>query len=105
MNKVRAYVKSVKSRGSLACAFLVRAWRKRLCRWDWHDDGASIWSDLILEREGQGASGCVVGDRIEWACVHCDRRLAYHRFHTLSARQEWIAHPSHRRVLPRNWSK
>lgn len=42
MSKVRAYVKSVKSRGSLACAFLPRAWGKLLCGLNCHDDVSTV---------------------------------------------------------------
>jgi hypothetical protein len=42
MTKARAYVKSVKSRGSLACAFLARARGKLLCQLNWHDDVSTV---------------------------------------------------------------
>jgi hypothetical protein len=44
MTKARAYVKSVKSRGSLACAFLLRAWGKRLCWLNLHDEVSTVHS-------------------------------------------------------------
>lgn len=103
MTKARAYVKSVKSRGSLACAFLARAWGKLLCRWNWHDDGMGIWSRLELI-EGEQCSS-VVGDRIVWTCDRCGSCVQHDRFVTIGARNDWMACPDKRRVTLRDWSK
>lgn len=101
MNKARSYAKSDQSRGAMACAFLLRAWRALLCRWNWHDDGMGTWYNLELHAPDQSVTK--VGDRVVWVCAHCGSRIQHEGFATLSARREWIANPAQRRVFLREF--
>jgi hypothetical protein len=102
MNKARACVKSVKSRGALACAFLLRAWRKLLCRWNYHADTPSVWYDLHLDHPDGTAK--LVGVRISFCCSRCNSTMNSQHFETSADRLHWNAHPERRRVTVRDWS-
>jgi hypothetical protein len=101
MNKVRSYVKSVKSRGSLACAFLVRAWQNLLCRWGWHDDAPSTWYNLHIDHPDGTTK--VAGVRIVFTCKCCDHSIQGEHFETSADRLHWNASPERRRVTLRDW--
>lgn len=103
MNKFRSCMKSVKSRGSLACAFLVRAWGKLLCRMNWHNDGQGVWHDL----QTVGASGVPnkVGDRVVFTCARCGSSVHCDGFDTEASRMRWNAAPEKRRIILRDWGK
>lgn len=102
MNKARSYVKSVIERGSLARAFLARAWGKLLCRWNWHDDGLGQWYDLAIELPKQGI---LVGSRLEFTCSRCQSKIHCDSFNGVGAQHDWVAFPELRRVLPREVPK
>lgn len=103
MTKARAYVKSVKSRGALACAFLLRHWKKLLCRWNWHDDGMGAWSDLHIDHPDGTTK--LAGTRIEFTCSHCRSSVHSDSFAAEADRLHWQAHPERRRITLRDWSK
>lgn len=102
MTKARAYVKSVKSRGSLACAFLLREWQKLLCHLNWHDDVPGVWYDLVIALSEK--SHVKMGDRVVFTCSRCCASIQGDHFKSVSDRQRWIAHPQ-RHVILHEWSK
>jgi hypothetical protein len=98
-------VKSGKSRGALACTFLVGAWQKLLCRLNRHDDGMGTWFDLILVTDGQGSSGTLVGTRIDWTCACCYSSHHLITFASDADRLRWHSTPGNkRRMMLRDWS-
>lgn len=94
-------VKSGKSRGALACAFLVRAWGKLLCRLNKHDDGMGVWSDLHLDH--WDGTTKLAGVRITFTCSRCKSSVECDTFNASSDRLTWNAHPERRRVTLREW--
>jgi hypothetical protein len=101
MNKARAYVKSVQSRGALACAFLLREWQKLLCHWNYHDDELGVWFDLTVALSEK--THVKIGDRVVFTCSRCGSHIQGDHFATPSDRQRWASHPGRRATL-RDWS-
>lgn len=97
-------VKSGKSRGALACAFLVGAWGKLLCRFGRHDTRMARW--YWLELVGYVPGRHRMGERLEWRCHRpcCKHALTMNRFNDTLSRVMWsIAPDMHQVKTLRAW--